>query len=157
SGFLFGYAKPVPVDFRRLNRPRRDMVLVALAGPGTNILIAIISALLYYGVDFAPSAAQDWLAKNLINSLQINAILCVFNMLPLPPLDGGRVAVGVLPDPLARPLARLEPYGMIILISLFLVSYIGVRIGLGFSLLNWLIGVPTRFLLEFILRITGHA
>ena len=156
SGFLFGYAKPVPVDFRRLHHPRRDMVLVALAGPVTNILLAIASSLLYYGVEYVPYAAQGWLAKNLVNSLQINAVLCVFNLLPLPPLDGGRVAVGILPAPVARPLAQLEPYGMMILISLFVVSYVGVRIGLGFSLLGWLIGVPTQFLLEIILRITGQ-
>jgi Zn-dependent protease len=156
SGFLFGYAKPVPVDFRRLRHPRRDMVLVALAGPVTNILLAVASSLLYYGVEYVPDVAQGWLAKNLINSLQINAVLCVFNLLPLPPLDGGRVAVGILPAPVARPLARLEPYGMMILISLFVASYVGVRIGLGFSLLGWLIGVPTQLLLDIILRITGQ-
>ena len=90
------------------------------------------------------------------HSLEINAVLCVFNMLPLPPLDGGRVAVGVLPNFLARPLARVEPYGMLILMLLFIVSYAGADRALGFSVLGWLIGVPAQALIEFVLRLTGH-
>jgi len=157
SPFLFGYAKPVPVNFRRLDRPRRDMVWVALAGPGTNVLLAIISSLLIYAVVLAPPPAAMWLRDNLENSLIINVVLCVFNMLPLPPLDGGRVAVGLLPDPLAMPLARLERYGMLILLFfLFLVPYLGTRNGLDLNILGWLIGVPADALYQFILTITGH-
>ena len=156
SGFLFGYAKPVPVNFWRLRPQRVGMVLVAFAGPGTNILLAIASSLLFYGVEFAPAGTANWIARNLINSLQINAILCVFNMLPLPPLDGGRVAVGLLPEPLARPLAQLEPYGMIILISLFVLSYLATRNGIGFDVLGWLITGPTQALIRFVLLITGQ-
>ena len=157
SPFLFGYAKPVPVNFRRLDRPRRDMVWVALAGPGTNVLLAIVSSLLIYAVVLAPPSAAMWLRDNLENSLVINVVLCVFNMLPLPPLDGGRVAVGLLPDPLAMPLARLERYGMLILLFfLFLVPYLGTRTGLDLNILGWLIGVPADALYQFILTITGH-
>lgn len=156
SGFLFGYAKPVPVDFSRLHHRRRDMVLVALAGPVINILLAIVSALLFYAVDLTPHSAADWFARNLVNSLQINAVLCVFNMLPLPPLDGGRVAVGLLPPPLDRMLARVEPYGMLILMGIFILSYAGASEVLGFSPLGLLIGAPAEFLLRLILTITGQ-
>jgi Zn-dependent protease len=157
SPFLFGYAKPVPVNFRRLDRPRRDMVWVALAGPGTNVLLAIVSSLLFYGVGLAPPGAADWLGANLKNSILINVVLCVFNMLPLPPLDGGRVAVGLLPDVLAFPLARLERYGMlIVLLFLFVLPYVGERTGLDLNVLGWLIGVPAEALYQFVLTITGH-
>ncbi|MFI4948445.1 MAG: site-2 protease family protein [Alphaproteobacteria bacterium] len=157
SGFLFGYAKPVPVNFGRLNHPRRDMVWVALAGPGMNVLLAIISSLLFYGVDWIPAGSAQWAATNLVHSIQLNAVLCVFNMLPFPPLDGGRVAVGLLPNFLARPLARVEPYGMLILMLLFIVSYAGSRSGFHFNLLGWLIGVPADALIELVLRVTGQA
>jgi len=125
------------------------MVWVALAGPGMNVLLAIISALLFYGVDcgYRRAEAQVGRAANLVHSIQLNAVLCVFNMLPFPTLDGGRVAVGILPGFLARPLARVEPYGMMIPdADLFVVSYLGARSGLGFNLLGWLIGGcrPTR-------------
>jgi Zn-dependent protease len=82
--------------------------------------------------------------------------LCVFNMLPLPPLDGGRVAVGILPRFLAAPLARLEPYGMLILMLLFILTYAGADRAFGFNLLGWLIGVPAQALIHFVLTITGQ-
>ncbi|HTZ36334.1 MAG TPA: site-2 protease family protein [Stellaceae bacterium] len=157
SGFMFGYAKPVPVNFGRLRPIRLGMVLVALAGPLTNVLLAILSALLFYGVGLLPAAGEEWFARNLVNSLQINAILCVFNLLPLPPLDGGRVAVGLLPRRLAMPLARVEPYGMLILMGLFLFAYVSARTGFGFNPLGWLIGVPANLLIHAVLAITGQA
>lgn len=156
--FMFGYAKPVPVNFQRLNQPRRDMVWVAAAGPVTNVLLAIVSSLLLSVVSLVPPSATEWVATNLVNSIWINALLCVFNMLPLPPLDGGRVAVGLLPDVLAFPLARLERYGIFILLFLlFLLPYVGEQTGYDLNILGWLIGVPAQALVQFILSITGQS
>src|SRR5437763_8212 len=157
SPFLFGYAKPVPVNLGRLKPLRAGMIFVALAGPGTNVLLALLSALLFYGIEFLPSVSTDWAARNLIHSIQLNAVLCVFNMLPLPPLDGGRVAVGLLPRSLALPLARLERYGMLILLLfLFVIPYVGEQTGHNFNILAWLIGAPTEALIRLILAITGQ-
>jgi Zn-dependent protease len=116
SPILFGYAKPVPVNFQGLRNPRRDSILVAAAGPAMNLALAMLAALALHVVIYLPDGVQLWVAENLRNTLVINVLLAIFNLLPLPPLDGGRIAVGVLPDALAEPLARLEPYGMMILI-----------------------------------------
>ena len=132
------------------------MVLVALAGPVMNILLALVSSLLFFGVDWIPAGGMQWAAANLVHSIQLNAVLCVFNMLPFPPLDGGRVAVGILPRFLALPLARVEPYGMMILMLIFVVSYVGASSGFGFNLLGWLIGVPADALIRLVLQVTGQ-
>ncbi|HXP30821.1 MAG TPA: site-2 protease family protein [Stellaceae bacterium] len=154
--FLFGYAKPVPVSYDRLRRPRRDMVLVALAGPATNVALALLSAMLVYLVPFVPRAMQLWLSMNLAYSILINVILAVFNMIPLPPLDGGRVAVGLLPDALALPLVRLERYGLLILLGLlFIVPMIGVRMGLDLNIVAHVIDKPVDWILSAIQWATG--
>src|ERR1700761_2015039 len=101
SPFLFGYAKPVPVNFRALRDPRIGMVLVALAGPATNILLALIAAVIFHLVPLVPEDYARWVTATLWNAVQFNVLLAVFNMMPIPPLDGGRVAVGLLPRPLA--------------------------------------------------------
>lgn len=156
GGILFGYAKPVPVAFWRLRNPRRDMVLVALAGPGTNLLLALVSALLVHTLAFWPENFAVWLAANLRNSIVLNLILAVFNMLPLPPLDGGRVAVGLLPRALAEPLARLERFGLLILVGLiFLLPFVGSRLGFDLNIFRWLILGPVEVLYGIILRIAG--
>jgi Zn-dependent protease len=157
SPVLFGYAKPVPVNFYALRHPRRDMVLVALAGPGINIALAIAAALLFHLVAYLPSETAPWVAQNLRNALLINVVLAVFNMLPLPPLDGGRVAVGLLPNFLALPLARLEPYGMIILIAALLVlPVLGAQMGLDLNILPHLITGPVETIIRAIVWLTGN-
>ena len=154
--FLFGWAKPVPVAFGRLRKPRRDMVFVAAAGPGTNLILAAISAALFHVILFLPAGVDEWTARVLYNSILLNLVLAVFNMLPVPPLDGGRVAVGLLPDVLARPLARLEPYGMLILIGLiFILPMVGSRLGMRLDLFNTLVGSAVDWLMPYFTNMAG--
>ena len=154
---MFGYAKPVPVNFRALRNPRRDMVWVAAAGPGMNIVLAVVAALLFHLVGYLPDTVAQWVAENLKNALIVNVVLAVFNLLPLPPLDGGRIAVGLLPDVLAAPLARLEPYGMMILIGVLLIlPMIGAQMGLDFSVVSHVVAAVTNEVIAVILRVTGH-
>jgi Zn-dependent protease len=157
SPFLFGYAKPVPVNFQALRNPRRDMVWVAAAGPGINIVLALIAALSFRLVGYLPETVGQWVAENLKNALIINVILAVFNLLPLPPLDGGRIAVGLLPDALASPLARLEPYGMVILIGvLFVLPAIGAQMGFDFSVVSHAVATVANDVIAVILLVTGN-
>jgi len=157
SPFLFGWAKPVPVNFFRLRNPKRDMVWVAAAGPGINLLLAFVSALLYHSVAVLPPYFSDWWAENLVNSIQFNLILMLFNLIPLPPLDGGRIAVGLLPRALGRPLAQLERYGMLILIgALFLVPFAAAQLfHYNFNPVAWLLLPPFNALLSAIVSLAG--
>jgi Zn-dependent protease len=132
TGFLIGWAKPVPVSVGRLGSPKRDMAIVAAAGPGVNLLMAVFWSLMLL------------LAHNLIHSLQVvalplllmsvagvfvNLVLMAINLLPVPPLDGGRIVTGLLPMPAARIYARIEPFGMIILIALLISRILGAILG----------------------------
>jgi Zn-dependent protease len=158
SPFLFGYAKPVPVNYRNLNNPRLDMVWVALAGPVTNILLALVAGLGFHALPWAPASSAQWIADNLKNALLINAVLAVFNMMPIPPLDGGRVAVGLLPRPLALPLARLEPFGMLILIALLiLLPLAGSQFGLNLDVISAILRTLTGYVIQAVLLLTGNA
>ena len=132
---LFGWAKPVPVDFGRLRNPRRDMIWVALAGPGMNFALALVSALLFHAISSLPAEAQPFAHELLNNSLLFNVTLAVFNLLPLPPLDGSRVLMGILPLPAARALARQEKYGILLLIGLLVaLPFLGSKIGVDLDL-----------------------
>jgi Zn-dependent protease len=158
SPFLFGYAKPVPVNFGALRHPRIDMVWVALAGPATNIALALIAAAAFHLLPFAPDSSAQWIADNLKNALVINVVLAVFNMLPIPPLDGGRVAVGLLPNVLAVPLSRLEPYGMLILIGfLILLPMVGTQLGLNLDVISAILRTVTGYVIRLLLLVTGNA
>ncbi len=157
SPFLFGYAKPVPVNFRNLNHPRLDMVWVALAGPATNILLALAAGVTLHALPIVPADYAKWVADSLINSLKFNVILAVFNMMPIPPLDGGRVAVGLLPRPLGYALARLEPFGMLILIgALILLPLLGAKLGLNLDVISAILGTLAGYVLNFVLFATGN-
>jgi Zn-dependent protease len=157
SPFLFGYAKPVPVNFRALRNPRMGMVLVALAGPATNIALALVAAAAFHALPLVPASAAQWVADNLKNALVINVVLAVFNMLPIPPLDGGRVAVGLLPRWLAAPLSRLEPYGMLILIGFLIVLPLaGSQFGLNLDVISAILRTCTGYLIRLVLILTGN-
>lgn len=156
--FMFGAAKPVPVNALRLRNPRRGMVLVAAAGPASNMLQAVAAGFLLHAVVFLHGDFQVWVALNLENAILVNLLLAVFNMIPLPPLDGGRVAVGLLPPALARPLARLERVGIIILLALiFVVPWAAAHLGTDVNPFAWLVTGPVAVLRDLVLAVTGWA
>jgi Zn-dependent protease len=122
---VFGWAKPVPVNWRRLGNPRRDMVLVALAGPGMNLLLALVGTAILAATmamsDGARTGAAAFVAANAFNFLLINIFLAVFNLLPVPPFDGGHVVEGLLPRPLATSFRKIGRYSLVVLMILLLV------------------------------------
>ncbi|MCC6923961.1 MAG: site-2 protease family protein [Nitrosomonas sp.] len=127
AGFLFGWAKPVPVNFSNLRHPKQDMLWVAAAGPGANLLMAFFWALLIKLAMILPiSEYTKPVILMSIAGIEINVILMVLNLLPLPPLDGGRMAVSLLPHRIAYPFSRIEPYGFMILLILLISGVLGV-------------------------------
>lgn len=142
ASFVFGWAKPVPVSIGDLRNPKRDMVYVAAAGPAANLIMALLWAILlqvYYllGVD------SDVLVSMALMGVKLNVVIMLFNLLPIPPLDGGRILIGLLPIRASLALARIEPYGMFIVLGLLLIG------GLDTFLSEWVIGVA-RFILHLV-------
>lgn len=125
AGAIFGWAKPVPVNYRRLKRPRRDMILVALAGPSMNLLLAIVGALLLTATIALSGGAQDpvsrFIALNALNFVYINVFLAIFNLLPVPPFDGGHVVEGLLPRSAARFYRKIGRFSLLVFVMLLLV------------------------------------
>jgi Zn-dependent protease len=155
SGWILGWAKPVPVNPSRLNSPRRDMVLVAAAGPGINLALAFVSAALLSALG-GLNAEPEFLNKLLRFSIYFNVLIGVFNLIPIPPLDGGRIAVGVLPGSLAFPLARLEPYGMWIVIGvLLIVPLVTYQLGNEINLFSTLIQPVVNGIIGAIAAVVG--
>jgi Zn-dependent protease len=133
SPFLFGWAKPVPVIFSNLRNPKKNMLWVALAGPASNLVMAIFWTIILVRIDLFPSQAELFLRVMSLAGIQINIVLMVLNLLPLPPLDGGRVAVSLLPHPWSNKLAGIERYGFFILIFLL---FSGLLSGILTPLIN---------------------
>ena len=155
--FLFGYAKPVPINVARLRNPRRDMVVVAAAGPGANIVLALAAALLLHVLAWVPEAATTWVGQNLLNLFRLNLILAVFNLLPIPPLDGGRILTSLLPYPAAIRLAAIERSGLVLLVGLiFLLPFVGNQLGFQLNVFAWLVGMPAEWLARLMLTVAGH-
>ncbi|CAH1749163.1 Peptidase M50 [Thauera humireducens] len=142
GGILFGWAKPVPVNFGRLRNPKADMLWVAAAGPATNLVMAIGWAILFrIALSGEPGAYTLPMMKMADAGMQINAVLMVLNLLPIPPLDGGRIAVSLLPHRLAWSFARLEPYGFPILLVLLFTGVLGTILWPLIAGFRFLLGV----------------
>ena len=137
---ILGWAKPVPVNLRQLRQPKRDFMLVAAAGPASNILLAVAAALVFHGVGgFEAMGARVTVASLMLSAVSINLLLAVFNMLPIPPLDGGNVLAGLLPDSMAGIFYALRQYGFIILYALLLTGLLWTLIGPPYEFLKGLL------------------
>lgn len=158
AGFAFGYAKPVPVNFGALKNPRFDMVRVAAAGPAMNVVLAFASVLLISTLGALEGETAALAGNLLLQSARLNILLAVFNMLPLPPLDGSKVLAALLPGGAMRWFLHLERYGMLLLLMLlFVLPMLSARSGLNLDIFGWLVERPAVFLTQSLLRLFGYA
>ncbi len=162
SPFIFGWAKPVPVTWENLRQPKRDMALVALAGPAANLFMAALWALVIK-LGLLLGSTMSWLAIPLVYmgvaGIFINVVLMCLNLLPLPPLDGGRIATGLLPGPVAAKFARIEPYGLIILLALLLTGWLWTIlapvVSLARAVLAYAAGMPVNLFDNILYALVG--
>jgi len=150
GAFVFGYAKPVPVNFGQLRHPKRDMVWVALAGPASNLAMALVWGALLIVLD-GVGVTEPFFLKMCQAGVLVNVVIGVFNLFPLPPLDGGRVLVGLLPRGAALAVSRIEPWGFFIVMGLVIAGVVGTLwlrplMGLGYSAINLLLTPLTALL-----------
>jgi len=156
GGVMFGWAKPVPVNFARLRHPRSGMIIVAAAGPAMNMALAISAVLAVNLIPRVPEAMQAWFVLNLDNAIYFNLLLAIFNMIPVPPLDGGRVLVGILPRHIGWQVAKLEKAGILIILgALFLLPMAGRALGMDLDVFQWLVQGPVDGLGRWLVRILG--
>jgi Zn-dependent protease len=156
AGFVFGWAKPVPVNFGALKDPRWNMIWVAAAGPGMNLVLAVISAFVLYATMNLSGVELSSLSNALTVSIEINLVLAVFNMLPIPPLDGSKILAPLLPTVLARPYLGLDRFGMTILLVLLVAAPIlAQQMGTSFDVFVPLVQQPAEFLMRTLLSTIG--
>jgi Zn-dependent protease len=157
SPFVFGWAKPVPVAFHRLRNPKLDMVWVALAGPAINLVLAALAALAMHPLQaWTGELLPLWVYRNLENAILVNIVLACFNMLPILPLDGGRVLTGLLPSRLAARYAATERYGLMIVLGLaFIVPMIADQLGYRVNPLAWVLLPMIQAVYRVLLTLTG--
>jgi len=157
SAPVFGWAKPVPVNAEKMRNPRLHMMLVALAGPGMNLALALLAAVglsILVHATASKSTGMTFLVANLVNFLQINIFLAVFNLLPIPPFDGGHVVEGLLPRPLAALWSRFGRFGFLLLVFLLLVL---PMIAPQADIVRWLVVPPVQWLIGLYLSLVGLA
>ena len=157
AGFVFGWAKPVPVTWRNLKHPKRDMVLVALAGPAANLLMAVGWALVLR-VSLLYHESMAWITEPLIwmgiAGVFVNCVLLLVNLLPIPPLDGGRILTGILPGRLAYQVSRIEPFGIFVVLALFMTGVVNILVPTVY-LSAALAGSPVGVYIDYLTALMG--